>query len=98
MDGASILLGGDVIQAINGKKVITSDDLASAISSMKPGDKVSVQLVRGGKQVTVAGDARQAAEPGADRLTAQARPGSGATAGAGLLGDLIALNRVPNSR
>ena len=54
VDGASILLGGDVIQAINGKKVITSDDLASAISSMKPGDKVSVQLVRGGKQVTVA--------------------------------------------
>jgi S1-C subfamily serine protease len=54
VDGASILLGGDVIQAINGKKVITSDDLASAISSMKPGDKASVQLVRGGKQVTVA--------------------------------------------
>ena len=42
-----------MIQGINGQKVITSDDLASAISSMKPGDKASLQLVRGGKQVTV---------------------------------------------
>ena len=74
VDGASILLGGDVIQAINGKKVITSDDLASAISSMKPGDKVSVQLRARRQAGHGRSDARQAAEPGADRLTAQARP------------------------
>jgi putative serine protease PepD len=53
VDGANVLLGGDVVQAIGGTKVTSSNDLASAVSNLKPGDKVSVQLVRGGKQVTV---------------------------------------------
>jgi putative serine protease PepD len=44
---------GDVIQSIGGKKVETSDDLASVIAGYKPGDKVPVVVERGGKQVTL---------------------------------------------
>jgi putative serine protease PepD len=44
---------GDVIQSIGGKKVETSEDLASVIAGYKPGDKVPVVVERGGKQVTL---------------------------------------------
>jgi putative serine protease PepD len=44
---------GDVIKSIGGKQVQTSDDLAAIIAGYKPGDKVQVQLTRGGGQKTV---------------------------------------------
>ena len=44
---------GDVIKSIGGKQVQTSDDLAAIIAGYKPGDKVQVQLTRGGSQKTV---------------------------------------------
>jgi len=44
---------GDVVQSIGGKKVETSDALASVIAGYKPGDKVPVVVQRDGKQVTV---------------------------------------------
>ena len=44
---------GDVIQAVGGTKVSTSDDVASAIGQYKPGDKVAVTVHRGSGQETL---------------------------------------------
>ncbi|MGZ4201287.1 MAG: S1C family serine protease [Thermoleophilaceae bacterium] len=44
---------GDVIQAVGGTKVSTSDDVASAIGQYKPGDKVAVTVHRSSGQMTL---------------------------------------------
>ena len=53
---------GDTITAINGKPVKTGDELVGEISSIKPGTKANVNLVRNGKEqqasVTVADRAK----------------------------------------
>jgi S1-C subfamily serine protease len=49
-----LVLGGDIIQAVDGKPIATSDDLSSLISSHKPGDTVRITLLRDGKKLTVA--------------------------------------------
>jgi S1-C subfamily serine protease len=51
--GQTYLLGGDVITRIDGKSVTTFDALSEAVSSKKPGDEVSVQIYRTGKQQTI---------------------------------------------
>jgi S1-C subfamily serine protease len=43
-----IYLGGDIITAVNGVKVSSLSDLYSALEHSKPGDKVKVEIVRGG--------------------------------------------------
>jgi S1-C subfamily serine protease len=45
--------GGDVITAIDGETVDTSDDLANAIAAKQPGDSVEIELYRDGEQETV---------------------------------------------
>jgi S1-C subfamily serine protease len=45
--------GGDVITAIDGKKVNTSDDLAGAIAGKQPGDSVELEYYRDGERETV---------------------------------------------
>ena len=45
--------GGDVITAIDGKTVNTSDDLANAIAAKQPGDSVEIELYRDGEKETV---------------------------------------------
>jgi S1-C subfamily serine protease len=45
--------GGDVITAIDGKTVNTSDDLAGAIAGKQPGDSVELDYYRDGEQETV---------------------------------------------
>jgi S1-C subfamily serine protease len=45
--------GGDVITAIDGETVDTSDDLANAIATKQPGDTVEIELYRDGEQETV---------------------------------------------
>jgi putative serine protease PepD len=47
------LRAGDVIVALGGTKIGSADDLRSAISSRKPGERVSVTYVRNGKRHTV---------------------------------------------
>jgi putative serine protease PepD len=47
------LKAGDVVTSLGGTSVSTSDELAAAISSHKPGDKVSVTYTRGGQSHTV---------------------------------------------
>jgi S1-C subfamily serine protease len=51
--GNQIELGGDVITAIDGQNVKSSDDLATAIAAHKPGDQVTVTVLRGGSKQSV---------------------------------------------
>jgi S1-C subfamily serine protease len=53
LDGNEIRLGGDIITAVGGKKIRTSDQLANTITGKKKGDKVKIDLLRGGRKLTV---------------------------------------------
>jgi S1-C subfamily serine protease len=55
-DGSVIVLGGDVLMAVDGHHVASMDDLHSLLGRRHPGQKVSVQLKRDGKTVTVPAD------------------------------------------
>jgi S1-C subfamily serine protease len=44
-----IYLGGDIITSVDGMKVDTLADLYSALEDNKPGEKVAVEILRGGK-------------------------------------------------
>jgi S1-C subfamily serine protease len=46
VSGSPIELGGDIIVSIDGKPITSSEDLASAIQAKKPGETVSVGIVR----------------------------------------------------
>lgn len=52
--GESHVLGGDVIVAVGGRRVSSTDELRDALSSRKPGQTVDVQIHRGQKRVTLA--------------------------------------------
>jgi S1-C subfamily serine protease len=45
--------GGDVILAVDGKKVVLPDDLARLISTYRPGDKVTLQVLQNGSKQNV---------------------------------------------
>jgi 2-alkenal reductase len=47
---SSVQTGGDVILAVNGKKVIGPSDLSTFISQYRPGDKVTLQILRDGER------------------------------------------------
>jgi S1-C subfamily serine protease len=49
----SVLTGGDVIVAVDGRPLSRSDDLADEISAMSAGDEVQLELVRDGRHKTV---------------------------------------------
>jgi S1-C subfamily serine protease len=51
--GADILLGGDVLVAIDGTKVESMDDVIGVVSSKKPGDEVTLDLRRGEEKRSV---------------------------------------------
>jgi S1-C subfamily serine protease len=51
--GLDVVLGGDIITAVNGKKVEGMDQVVNAVDARKPGDKLSVTVLRGRKQRTV---------------------------------------------
>lgn len=44
-----VMVGGDVIVAMAGKDIATTDDLKSTIAGLKPGEQVTVTVVRDGK-------------------------------------------------
>jgi S1-C subfamily serine protease len=52
LGGSNLVLGGDVLTAINGKRVKSMDDVISIIDSKKPGDTVTLDLLRGQKHRT----------------------------------------------
>jgi S1-C subfamily serine protease len=48
-----IAAGGDLIVEMDGRKVNSPDDVAAAIADNKPGDRVRVRFLRGGKERSV---------------------------------------------
>ncbi|MGI8803130.1 MAG: S1C family serine protease [Solirubrobacteraceae bacterium] len=53
VNGGSIALGGDIVVGVDGKAVNASDDLSTLIGSHKPGDTVTLDVIRGGKHVSI---------------------------------------------
>lgn len=54
IDGTQYAIGGDVITAINGQTIGTFDDLSSYLFfNTKPGDKVTLTVLRNGSQKTI---------------------------------------------
>jgi S1-C subfamily serine protease len=53
LDGSDIALGGDVIKKIDGRNMKSMDDVASAINAKKPGDTVTLELLRSGRSKTL---------------------------------------------
>jgi putative serine protease PepD len=52
-DGQTALLGGDSIVALDGRPIHTAPQLADAVAQHKPGDRISLRVVRGGQARTV---------------------------------------------
>ena len=50
VNGVGVLVGGDAIVALNGKRVSSTTQLADAVAQLKPGDKVTLELVRHGSR------------------------------------------------
>ena len=53
LNGEQVMIGGDIVTAVNGKSVETMQELSAAIKAQKPGDEVELTVLRDGKQVTV---------------------------------------------
>ncbi|MGN6188309.1 MAG: S1C family serine protease [Conexibacter sp.] len=55
VNGARIMLGGDVIQTFDGRPITSMSDLTAEIAKHRPGDRVRLEILRSGnrKQVTV---------------------------------------------
>jgi S1-C subfamily serine protease len=49
LQGQPFLTGGDVIEAIDGKAIASSQDLAAAVARRKPGDTMTLTVLRGGQ-------------------------------------------------
>jgi putative serine protease PepD len=61
VDGQEVPTGGDVIVAIDKSSVSSAAELQATIDSKRPGDKISITVLRGGERVTV--DVTLAARP-----------------------------------
>jgi putative serine protease PepD len=53
LNGSPITLGGDIITRINGRDMKSSDDVTSMLQGAKPGDKVTVEVLRDGHKETL---------------------------------------------
>ena len=53
VNGVGILVGGDVIEKVDGKTITSSGQLADLVAQHKPGDRLRLEVVRGGKIRTV---------------------------------------------
>jgi S1-C subfamily serine protease len=53
VDGDSYPTGGDIITAIDGQKITTSEGLQRAIDAKQPGDTISIEVWRGGDSHTI---------------------------------------------
>jgi serine protease Do len=72
IEGQSVKVGGDVITAIQGAKVTGMDDLIAYLaSSTQVGQKVTLAIVRDGKEQSL--DVTLAARPSAEERSAQAQ-------------------------
>ena len=53
IQGQTYVTGGDVIEAIDGTAVTSAEDLAAAIQQHKPGDTVTVTVLRGSSTMQI---------------------------------------------
>jgi S1-C subfamily serine protease len=53
IEGAGVTLGGDIITKLNGKSIASMEDLVNVINGAKPGEDISVTVLRGGDEKTV---------------------------------------------
>ena len=53
IDGESILIGGDIIIALDGEPVAYVAELRQQVSAKNPGDEVTLTILRDGKQMEV---------------------------------------------
>ncbi|HSI97460.1 MAG TPA: trypsin-like peptidase domain-containing protein [Gaiellaceae bacterium] len=53
VDGQEVPTGGDVIVAVDGKEISSSSELQSAVDAKRPGDTVSITVLRDGERRTV---------------------------------------------
>ncbi len=53
LNGQQILIGGDIITAVDNTSITGMNNLASAIATYKPGDQVTVTVLRDGKEAKV---------------------------------------------
>ncbi|TXL64627.1 Do family serine endopeptidase [Zeimonas arvi] len=96
------LRAGDVVLALDGTPIERTGDLAARIGMAAPGDRVTLQVVREGKQIALqavlgeskdsvaAADAAQAGDAGESRLGMAVRPlGPAERKAAGLKGGLV---------
>ena len=51
IDGQPVIIGGDVITAIEGKEVESMEDLGTLLQQYKPGDEITLTILRDGKQL-----------------------------------------------
>jgi S1-C subfamily serine protease len=52
INGAEVVLGGDVITEIDGKKITEMNEVIEVVNSKKPGDELELTIVRGGQEKT----------------------------------------------
>lgn len=53
INGEEILIGGDVITAVNGQEVASVQELSGLLQEAGPGGEVSLTVIRGGEQITI---------------------------------------------
>ena len=51
--GEEVMIGGDVVTAVDGQAVETMQDLSTAIRSQQPGDKIELTVLRDGKALKI---------------------------------------------
>jgi S1-C subfamily serine protease len=53
LNGETVMIGGDVITAVDGNPITTLTELRSLISSLKPGTEVTLTILRDGSTIEV---------------------------------------------
>ncbi|WP_354697571.1 Putative serine protease HtrA [Paraconexibacter sp. AEG42_29] len=53
LGGIDLVLGGDILQSVDGKAITSSEDLTDSITGHKPGDTVRIGLLRGREKLNV---------------------------------------------
>jgi S1-C subfamily serine protease len=53
LSGDTVRVGGDIIKAVDGRKVRSADDVSELIGKRRPGDRVNLEIIRDGTRRTV---------------------------------------------
>jgi 2-alkenal reductase len=51
IDGQPVVIGGDVIVAIDGEQIGSMEDLGAILQDHKPGDEITLTVLRDGKEI-----------------------------------------------